>query len=36
LLEAYIARKREIIGSGVTDSLEYCRIKEEFIKQVLG
>jgi GrpB-like predicted nucleotidyltransferase (UPF0157 family) len=36
LLDAYVARKREIIASGVTDSLEYCRIKGEFIKGVLG
>ncbi|MHB1035001.1 MAG: GrpB family protein [Pirellulales bacterium] len=36
LLRAYVARKREIIASGVTDSLEYCRIKGEFIKEVLG
>jgi GrpB-like predicted nucleotidyltransferase (UPF0157 family) len=36
LLEAYVARKRKIITSGVTDSLEYCRIKGEFIKEVLG
>jgi hypothetical protein len=32
----YVARKREIIASGVTDSLEYCRIKGEFIKEMLG
>jgi GrpB-like predicted nucleotidyltransferase (UPF0157 family) len=36
LLNAYVARKREIIASGVTDSLDYCRIKGEFIKEVLG
>jgi GrpB-like predicted nucleotidyltransferase (UPF0157 family) len=36
LLQAYVARKREIIAGGVTDSLEYCRIKGEFIKAVLG
>jgi GrpB-like predicted nucleotidyltransferase (UPF0157 family) len=36
LLEAYVARKREIIAGGVTDSLEYCRLKGEFIKAVLG
>lgn len=36
LLQAYVARKREIVASGVTDSLEYCRIKGEFIKEVLG
>jgi len=36
LLRAYTSRKREIIASGVTDSLEYCRIKGDFIKEVLG
>ena len=36
LVKAYVAKKREIIASGVTDSLEYCRIKGEFLKQVLG
>jgi GrpB-like predicted nucleotidyltransferase (UPF0157 family) len=36
LLRAYVARKREIIASGVTDSLEYCRRKGEFLKEVLG
>ena len=36
LRETYVTRKREIIASGVTDSLEYCRIKGEFIKEVLG
>jgi GrpB-like predicted nucleotidyltransferase (UPF0157 family) len=36
LLKAYVARKREIIAGGVTDSLDYCRLKGEFIKQVLG
>jgi GrpB-like predicted nucleotidyltransferase (UPF0157 family) len=36
LLRAYVARKREIIAAGVTDSLEYCRIKGEFLKAVLG
>jgi GrpB-like predicted nucleotidyltransferase (UPF0157 family) len=35
-VKAYVARKREIIVSGVTDSLEYCRIKGEFIKEMLG
>jgi len=28
-------RKREIIASGVTNSLEYCRLKSEFIREVL-
>jgi GrpB-like predicted nucleotidyltransferase (UPF0157 family) len=36
LLHAYVARKREIVAGGVTDSLEYCRLKGEFIKEVLG
>jgi GrpB-like predicted nucleotidyltransferase (UPF0157 family) len=36
LLHAYVARKREIIAGGVTDSLEYCRLKGQFIKEVLG
>ena len=36
LLHAYVARKREILAAGVTDSLEYCRLKGEFIKEVLG
>jgi hypothetical protein len=31
-----VARKREIIGSGVADSLEYCKIKGAFIKEMLG
>ena len=36
LLKLYVARKREIIASGVTDSLDYCYAKGEFIKEVLG
>ena len=36
LLKAYVARKREIVASGVTDSLDYCYKKGEFIKEVLG
>ena len=35
LLKAYVARKQQIIARGVTDSLEYCRLKGEFIKEVL-
>ena len=35
LLKLYIARKREIIAKGVTDSLDYCNAKGEFIKDVL-
>ena len=36
LLEVYVAKKREIIASGATDSLDYCRLKGAFIKDVLG
>jgi GrpB-like predicted nucleotidyltransferase (UPF0157 family) len=36
LLHAYVARKREIVAGGVTDSLEYCKLKGEFIKATLG
>ena len=36
LLHAYVARKREILAGGVTDSLEYCRLKGQFIKETLG
>lgn len=36
LMKAYIAKKRAIIDSGVTDSLEYCYKKGEFIKEVSG
>jgi GrpB-like predicted nucleotidyltransferase (UPF0157 family) len=36
LLHAYVACKREILAGGVTDSLEYCRLKGQFIKQTLG
>jgi GrpB-like predicted nucleotidyltransferase (UPF0157 family) len=36
LLHAYVACKREIVAGGVTDSLEYCRLKGQFIKEVLG
>lgn len=36
LLRAYVARKKQILASGVTDSLEYCRLKGEFIREVLG
>jgi GrpB-like predicted nucleotidyltransferase (UPF0157 family) len=36
LLKSYVARKREIIASGVTDSLDYCKAKGEFLKEVLG
>jgi GrpB-like predicted nucleotidyltransferase (UPF0157 family) len=36
LVRAYVARKKEIIKDGVTDSIEYCRIKGEFLKAVFG
>ncbi len=36
LVRAYVARKREIIAEGVTDCLEYCRRKSEFIRAMLG
>ena len=36
LLKAYVARKREIIASGVTDPLAYCSEKGKFIREVLG
>jgi GrpB-like predicted nucleotidyltransferase (UPF0157 family) len=36
LLKMYVARKREIIASGVTDSVDYCHEKGKFIKEVLG
>lgn len=36
LVKAYVACKRAILASGVTDSLEYCRRKGGFIEQVLG
>jgi GrpB-like predicted nucleotidyltransferase (UPF0157 family) len=35
LLKLYVARKREVIASGVTDSLDYCNAKGEFIKELL-
>ncbi len=36
LMRAYVAQKRKIIAGGVTDSLEYCKAKGEFLKTVLG
>ena len=36
LREAYVARKREIIASGVTDSLKYSYAKSAFVEQALG
>ncbi|MGH9846414.1 MAG: GrpB family protein [Blastocatellia bacterium] len=35
LLAAYVARKREILAAGVTDSLNYSYAKGEFIQQRL-
>jgi len=36
LLRLYVTKKQEIIAGGVTDSLDYCHAKGEFIKEVLG
>jgi GrpB-like predicted nucleotidyltransferase (UPF0157 family) len=36
LVEAYVARKREIIGDGVVDSVDYSRAKGPFIEGVIG
>ncbi len=36
LLKLYVAKKKQIIDDGVTDSLEYLHAKGEFIKMVLG
>lgn len=36
LVAAYVARKREIIESGVSDSLEYVRVKGSFVQGVLS
>jgi GrpB-like predicted nucleotidyltransferase (UPF0157 family) len=36
LIRVYVARKREILAGGVTDSSEYCRIKGEFLKSIFG
>jgi GrpB-like predicted nucleotidyltransferase (UPF0157 family) len=36
LKKAYVARKRKIIADGITDPLEYCKSKGEFLKAVLG
>jgi GrpB-like predicted nucleotidyltransferase (UPF0157 family) len=36
LMKAYVAQKRKIIAGGVTDSLEYCKAKGEFLKTVMG
>jgi hypothetical protein len=31
-----VAKKQEIIAGGVSDPLDYCYAKGEFIKEVLG
>jgi len=36
LLKLYVARKREIVAGGMTDSIDYCEAKGKFIKDVLG
>src|SRR4029450_9192901 len=36
LVDAYVARKREIIGAGVIDSVDYSRAKGPFIEEVIG
>jgi GrpB-like predicted nucleotidyltransferase (UPF0157 family) len=36
LAAAYVACKREILASGITDPLEYCRLKGQFVKTALG
>jgi GrpB-like predicted nucleotidyltransferase (UPF0157 family) len=35
LRNAYVARKREIIAGGVTDSLDYCYAKSDFVVETL-
>lgn len=36
LRRQYVRCKKQILKSGVTDSLEYCRAKKTFIEHVLG
>lgn len=36
LLSAYVARKRAIIASGTTDTLDYCYTKSQFIQDTLN
>jgi GrpB-like predicted nucleotidyltransferase (UPF0157 family) len=36
LLTAYVERKRAIINSGVSDTLDYCDAKSAFIRDVLS
>ena len=35
LVEAYVARKREILAAGVTDSLDYAIAKGGFVQDFL-
>jgi nicotinamidase-related amidase/GrpB-like predicted nucleotidyltransferase (UPF0157 family) len=35
LVAAYAARKREILAGGITDSVDYCYAKADFIRQYL-
>ncbi len=35
LREAYVARRREIIAGGVSDSLDYCYAKSAFVERTL-
>jgi len=36
LRAAYVARKREIIASGVTDSIDYCLAKGTFVEEAIS
>jgi GrpB-like predicted nucleotidyltransferase (UPF0157 family) len=36
LIDAYVARKREIIAAGVTDSVDYCIAKGGFVQDCLA
>lgn len=36
LVKVYVDKKKEIIAKGITDTSEYCRIKGEFLQQVLA
>jgi GrpB-like predicted nucleotidyltransferase (UPF0157 family) len=35
LRDAYAAEKRRIVQTGVTDSLDYSNLKDEFVERVL-
>ena len=35
LVAAYVARKRQIVASGVTDSSDYCYAKAKFVQEGL-